>query len=163
MLLTKTTEIAIQCLIVLARKPTGSLITPLPVSEAIGSSTSYTSKILRSLAKADLLVSHRGAAGGFSLSRDPAQITLLEIVEACEGTIVGNYCRSMETAGGTARTCGFHTAMVEFETAVREVLTKWTVEDMATRPLSDPDAAPNCKLRQILRADTEFSDDRKSL
>ena len=153
MLLTKTTEIAIQCLVLLARLPKGSLITPQPISIALGSSSSYTSKILRSLAKANLLESHRGASGGFSLARDPQEISLLQVVEACEGAIVGNYCRQFPNPDQISKTCGFHQAMHEFEEGVKALLDKWTIEEISTRPLSEEQDAPDCKLRRILVAE----------
>lgn len=156
MLLTKTTEIAIQCLVLLSRQPKGTLITPQPISMTLGSSESYTSKILRTLAKANLLESHRGASGGFSLARDPKDITLLEVVEACEGSIIGNHCRDFPN-GKVKRTCGFHQAMVEFQEGVKGLLRKWSVEDLAARPLSDPEDAPDCKLRRILDAEDHLS------
>jgi Rrf2 family iron-sulfur cluster assembly transcriptional regulator len=153
MLLTKTTEIAIQCLVLLSRMPKGTLITPQPISMTLGSSESYTSKILRTLAKADLLESHRGASGGFSLARDPSDITLLEVVEACEGAIIGNHCREFPNPEHVVRTCGFHQAMVQFQEGVKDLLRKWSVQDLATRPLSDAKDAPDCKLRRILGAE----------
>ncbi len=153
MLLTKTTEIAIQCLVLLSRLPKGTLITPQPISIALGSSGSYTSKILRTLAKADLLASHRGASGGFSLARDSKDITLLDVVEACEGAIIGNYCREFSDPDMLGRTCGFHQAMYEFQEGVKALLDKWTIHEISTRRLSDASEAPDCKLRRILIAE----------
>lgn len=153
MLLTKTTEIAIQCLVLLSRLPKGSLITPQPISLQLGSSESYTSKILRTLAKADLLASHRGASGGFSLAREPKDISLLDVVEACEGAIIGNHCREFPDPAMIKRTCGFHQAMVEFQEGVKALLSKWSIEDVAAKPLSNAAEAPDCKLRRILGAE----------
>ena len=49
-------------------------------------------KILNSLAKADLVIPHRGAAGGYSLSRAPHEIAVSEIIEALEGPIALTAC-----------------------------------------------------------------------
>ena len=156
MLLTKTTEIAIQCLVLLSRLPKGALITPQPISLQLGSSESYTSKILRTLAKADILDSHRGASGGFSLARDPKEITLLDVVEACEGAIIGNHCREFPDQAMLSRTCGYHQAMVEFQEGVKSLLRKWSIEDVARKPLSKAQDAPDCKMRRILGAEENF-------
>ena len=40
------------------------------------------SKILKGLAREGLLVSHRGAKGGYGLARPPADITAQEMIEA---------------------------------------------------------------------------------
>jgi len=50
------------------------------------------SKILKGLARAGLLRSHRGVKGGYSLSRDPAEIGVGEIVHAIEGPIAITEC-----------------------------------------------------------------------
>lgn len=39
---------------------------------------------LKALARADLVDSHRGVTGGYELSRDPAKVSLLEVVRAVE-------------------------------------------------------------------------------
>ena len=50
------------------------------------------SKILNALARADLLVSHRGLKGGFSLSRAAVDISVAEIIEAVDGPISLTHC-----------------------------------------------------------------------
>jgi Rrf2 family transcriptional regulator, cysteine metabolism repressor len=54
----------------------------------------YLVKIFASLTKANLVTPVRGKKGGYLLSRDPSGITLLEVVEAVEGTIVLNLCQT---------------------------------------------------------------------
>lgn len=44
----------------------------------------YLSKIMRDLVCADLVRSFRGPRGGFTLARDPARITILDIVNAVD-------------------------------------------------------------------------------
>ena len=44
----------------------------------------YLAKVLQSLGRADLVRSQRGMGGGFSLSRTPAQITALEVINAVD-------------------------------------------------------------------------------
>lgn len=46
---------------------------------------SYLPKIINSLSRRGLVITRRGYHGGVSLARDPAEISLLEIVEAVEG------------------------------------------------------------------------------
>ena len=50
------------------------------------------SKILKTLARAGLLVSQRGAQGGYSLARPPAAITAADIIGALEGPIAITEC-----------------------------------------------------------------------
>jgi FeS assembly SUF system regulator len=50
------------------------------------------SKILKQLARAGLLDSHRGAHGGYALSRPAADISVVEIITALEGPIAVTEC-----------------------------------------------------------------------
>jgi len=44
-------------------------------------------KILKELAKSDLVVSFRGATGGYQMTRDGTSVTVREVIEAVEGPI----------------------------------------------------------------------------
>jgi FeS assembly SUF system regulator len=55
------------------------------------------SKILKELAKAGIVVSHRGRRGGYSLSRSPDLISVAAVVEALEGPVALTEC---STNGG---------------------------------------------------------------
>jgi FeS assembly SUF system regulator len=50
------------------------------------------SKILKALAQANLLISQRGAYGGYTLARPAALISVAEIIEALEGPIALTEC-----------------------------------------------------------------------
>lgn len=50
------------------------------------------SKILKRLAKAELLVSHRGVKGGYSLAREPHAISVAAIIVALDGPISMTPC-----------------------------------------------------------------------
>jgi Rrf2 family protein len=50
----------------------------------------YLLKILQQLVKANLLRSKRGPRGGFSLAKPLKKITLLQVIEAVDGPMVGH-------------------------------------------------------------------------
>jgi FeS assembly SUF system regulator len=50
------------------------------------------SKLLKTLLQSRLLISHRGIKGGYSLARDPQNISLAEVVAALEGPIALTEC-----------------------------------------------------------------------
>ncbi|MEX0648981.1 MAG: Rrf2 family transcriptional regulator [Balneolaceae bacterium] len=52
----------------------------------------FLSKILQLLVKHKLLISMKGPTGGFSLSRPPEEITLIEVVEAIDGLDMFTQC-----------------------------------------------------------------------
>jgi Rrf2 family protein len=53
---------------------------------------SFLAKIISQLSIAGLLRTSRGARGGVTLARDPAEISLLDVVEAIDGPILLNEC-----------------------------------------------------------------------
>ncbi len=57
-----------------------------------GISYQFACKILQKLHGKKLVVSKMGPNGGYSLSRDPAKINILEIIEAVQGPVVLNKC-----------------------------------------------------------------------
>jgi FeS assembly SUF system regulator len=50
------------------------------------------SKILKTLARAGLLTSHRGAKGGYDLARPAARISVAQIIQALDGPIALTAC-----------------------------------------------------------------------
>ncbi|MGH7820553.1 MAG: Rrf2 family transcriptional regulator [Candidatus Binatia bacterium] len=57
------------------------------------------SKLLRLLARERLLVSHRGAKGGYELARPSGEISLWKIINALEGPVGMTVCTSETTEG----------------------------------------------------------------
>ena len=54
------------------------------------------SKILKLLAKANLVISHRGVNGGYSLAESPDKIFITQIIEAIEGTMGLTACAHLK-------------------------------------------------------------------
>jgi Rrf2 family protein len=62
------------------------------VAEAERLPKSFLSKIVRGLVKAGIVSARSGTAGGIRLARKPEDITLLEVIEACEGGYARREC-----------------------------------------------------------------------
>ena len=82
MLLTKKSEYALLSLISIARSDDPKNVDTL--SKELNISKSFLAKIMQNLAKHDIVVSHRGVNGGFSLKKAYDKITILEITTAAE-------------------------------------------------------------------------------
>lgn len=53
----------------------------------------FLAKVLLDLTEAQILKSFQGVSGGYQLARRPAQITMLEVVEAISGPVMLNLCQ----------------------------------------------------------------------
>jgi len=65
----------------------GETINVLKIAEFTGSSRHHVAKVMQRLVKEGFLLSNRGPSGGFHLSVDPKEISLLQIYEAIEGQV----------------------------------------------------------------------------
>ena len=90
-MLTQTTITALQALLYLQLHDRGAPIAPGEVAQVLGASSAYLAKINTQLVKAGVLRAHRGTRGGVTFARSPGEIPLLEVVEACQGRILGDY------------------------------------------------------------------------
>jgi Rrf2 family protein len=83
MLMTKASEYALLSLILLAKadKPSDSET----LAKELDISKSFLAKILQSMARADILNSFKGVNGGFTLAKDPKEISVQQIICAVEG------------------------------------------------------------------------------
>jgi len=57
------------------------------ISRAENIPPEYLAKILNSLVRGGILVSHRGINGGYELAHKPADVTFLDIIEIIDGPI----------------------------------------------------------------------------
>ena len=80
------TALALHSMVHLAGDESGQSTTA-EISAACDVSRHHLAKVHQRLAKAGLIVSQRGPAGGVALAKDPAHTTLLEIYEAIEGSM----------------------------------------------------------------------------
>jgi Rrf2 family transcriptional regulator, cysteine metabolism repressor len=87
MKLSRTVAYALQATLQLARSTTGS---PTPCSRLAADGKMperFLLQILRNLVAHGILESTRGVDGGYMLGRGPAEISLLEIIEAIDGPL----------------------------------------------------------------------------
>lgn len=130
-MITKTSLLAARALVFLTEAEQGVVASPRSIAARLGESPAYMAKVLRSLVKAGILRAEHGRRGGVLLNRRPSDVTLLAIVEACQGAIAGSYCQG---STDLRMTCAFHRAAVELHHSVVNVLSRWTLEQLAASP-----------------------------
>lgn len=133
---TRESEYGLNALLFLAQQPPGRV---LPLSEiALGSRLpeNFLAKIFQKLAHHDVVRSFRGARRGYTLARQPGDITIRELLEAVEGAGVLERCIFSGQRCGDDEPCRLH----EGWSRVRPDLVRWldhtTLEDLARSPVA---------------------------
>ncbi|HMB55289.1 MAG TPA: SUF system Fe-S cluster assembly regulator [Thermoanaerobaculia bacterium] len=135
--ITKTTDYGIVLLTHMADDPERRFNAPDLAQEA-QLPLPMVSKILKILAREDLLDSHRGVNGGYALARMPREITVSEIIAALEGPIAITECID-DSPGECVQedVCPLRSNWQLINSAIRGALDGLRLSDMA-RPLPPP-------------------------
>lgn len=143
MKLPESTEWALHCTTALAQVP-DEAISGSQLAEHFALPAAYLSKQLALLVRAGLLSATTGPKGGFRLSRAAESITLLDVVEAVDGSRDPYLCREIRQQGRGAappgeckERCILAQKMAEAHEAWRESLRGVTVASLVdTLPAS---------------------------
>ncbi|MDR0407884.1 MAG: Rrf2 family transcriptional regulator [Campylobacteraceae bacterium] len=131
MLLTKASEYALLSLIIIAQRNAPQDVDTL--STQLGISKSFLAKILQSLAKENILKSFKGARGGFTLEKDPKELTIREIVECAEKkpTVIFECAPSIASCpNNRAEFCKIWPFFNRFQSKIDEFLKTITLADI---------------------------------
>lgn len=131
-------EAALHCSLVLAGLPMGRVLPGKSLAELHGVSQTYLLKHLRALAAASIVDALPGPRGGYRLSRQAKLITLLDIVEAIDGTEPAFVCREIRRRGpcksddpcAYQSDCFIKTRMIAAEDIWRDALRSQTLQDL---------------------------------
>jgi FeS assembly SUF system regulator len=96
--ITRETDYGIVLLSFMAVMPSDEVATARDLASRACLTLPMASKILKALARAGLLVSYRGAKGGYGLARRPDEISVGDVIAALEGPIGITECASEEGA-----------------------------------------------------------------
>jgi Rrf2 family protein len=107
------------------------------LAEFHGVPAAYLAKSLQSLSRAGIVVSVPGRNGGYRLGRLPAEISLLDVVEAVEGQESSFRCTEIRKRGPAkvsprlySPVCAIAEAMYRADEAWRAELRRTTVADL---------------------------------
>ena len=132
------------CCTVLALLPDGAALSAGRLAEFHDVPPAYLAKQLQALAKAGIVESTTGPRGGYRLARTPADITLLDIVDAVEGGETAFRCTEIRQRGPAALpareykvACTITRAMHRAEEAWRAELASQTIADLVRQLSTD--------------------------
>ena len=96
------------------------------------------SKLLKLLAKADLVSSTRGASGGYRLMRAPEEISAADIIDALEGPLSITECSASDSRCQHEPNCNTGDAWQRVNQAIRDALDDVSLKDLAKGTSSGP-------------------------
>jgi len=144
-MLTATSEHALRALVHLSRLDEGTSVLGRDLAKSADIPPNYLSKILWTLRNAGLVETTRGLGGGYRLSRRPATIPLIDVVELFEeirnkaGCLLGEKHECSD-----AEACSAHAAWKTVRQTYLDFLTNKTIADVsghAIREADDPRAS----------------------
>lgn len=90
-----------------------------------------TCKLMQKLQKAGLVKSCMGPKGGFQLTREPAMITLIEVIESIQGPISLNRCLLGYDACTKQKDCSIRTKLVGLQEYISGYLSGIKLDELS--------------------------------
>lgn len=116
--------------VVLAHLADGHFASAADVAGATGLGLPTVSKLLKALGKAEMVASTRGSHGGYRLSRDPAEISAADIIDALEGPVSITECSSSDSHCDFESVCNVGSAWQRINIAIRRALDDISLADL---------------------------------
>ena len=92
----------------------------------------FLEQLFVALRRGGVVSAVRGARGGFVLTREPSEISVLEVVEALEGPLETSVCDSERSTGCTrSGACAAAPIWARATSALREVFATTTLAELA--------------------------------
>lgn len=130
MIYSRSAEYAIRAFVHLAQVQEGKYAMVKNIAEEEDIPAHFLAKILQQLARKGLLRSSKGPTGGFALRVDPAEIRLLDIVEALDGLSSYQQCASGLSECSDEMPCSMHDSWVALRGRIMDYLGKNTIADL---------------------------------
>ncbi len=131
--LSKLTDYGIVVMTQLAGDPE-RLHAATEVATATGIAAPTVSKLLKSLTRAGLVSSVRGARGGYRLARPAEAVSVAELVDALEGPVALTECSSGEGNCEQEPHCAVRVNFQRINDAIRGALAQVTLAEMVAPP-----------------------------
>ena len=129
LIFSKSCEYALRASLYLAQQPRHVLLRE--VSERLNIPHHFLSKILQTLTRADVVTSFKGANGGFTLTRPPKDIRLIDIVRAVDGERFLDECVLGFPGCGDATPCPVHSQWKRAKEIILVMLHKKTLAELS--------------------------------
>jgi|ERR1019366_4337097 Rrf2 family protein len=122
MQITRAADYAVRVMVHMASLPPATRVQRHALAQFSDAPESFLSKVLQGLVASGLLISHRGAGGGFQLAVPAAAVSLLDVVEAVDGPVQLNLCVGHDPSCERQTHCVVHPVWEEAQAALVKVL-----------------------------------------
>ncbi|MCS5635050.1 MAG: SUF system Fe-S cluster assembly regulator [Myxococcota bacterium] len=130
-----------------ARELANHVELPLPV----------VSKVLKALTRANILESQRGTKGGYSLAREPEELSVAEMIAALDGPLALTQCSQGPAICDLEATCSIRNPWLVINHVVQNSLAGITLADL-TSPVFSGQLAPLTDLAGLGRPEDSVSE-----
>jgi Rrf2 family nitric oxide-sensitive transcriptional repressor len=145
-MISQTVEYALRAVVTIAQHE-GRACTAQQISEITQVPAPYLSKVMQGLVRADLVASKRGLHGGFVLTKEAVELTILEVIEAVDPIKRIHKC-PLDIGSHSGKLCPLHqrldNAMEKVESSFRET----TIAELLAKPGS---VTPLCEDNQVVQ------------
>jgi Rrf2 family protein len=128
--LTKKADYGLMALKYLAEQAASGAQSAKDIAEAYHIPPQLLAKILQTLAKAGLLVSHAGTNGGYSLARSASEITAFEVIRAIDGPLFITSCITIHGACDLAGHCTIKEPLRKVNDSIKDLLSGIKIGDL---------------------------------
>ena len=132
--LTKKADYGLMALKYLAEQSAGAVPAPASakdIADAYHIPPQLLAKILQTLAKAGLLVSHAGTNGGYALSRPATDISAFEVIRAIDGPLFITRCITIHGTCDLAGHCTIKEPLRKVNDSIKDLLSAIRISDLA--------------------------------
>jgi Rrf2 family protein len=110
------------------------------IAEAYHIPPQLLAKILQTLARQGLLVSHSGTNGGYSLARSAREINAFEVIRAIDGPLFITSCITIHGTCDLAGHCTIKEPLRKVNDSIKDLLAGIVIADLAETPDHEPTA-----------------------
>ncbi|MCK6473252.1 MAG: Rrf2 family transcriptional regulator [Planctomycetes bacterium] len=130
MQVTRAVDYGLRALVLMSHKPVGERHYLQELAEGGNLPRNYLVKVLKSLACANIVRSHRGIKGGFSLAREPKEISLRVVVEAIDGPLSVMHCLTDPRSCSEVGACAIEVLFTRLRTSIVDYLGSNSLQDL---------------------------------
>ena len=121
-LISQGAQYAISAIIALSKQPEGQTVSAADLAKPLNCPAAYLSQVLSKLKPSGIIKSQRGLKGGVFLAKSPQEISLMDVIEAIDGTAFFKNCFLGIEGCGHIEPCPFHDVWSKERVKIQEWL-----------------------------------------